>query len=122
MKLFDTLTDENFELFAAKHYDNPQCLAIEEFHDDLARFRYIKRLLRRYTQTGELQERLILNHLIIIYNVFGIEAANRMSFYRIEQELWPVLKTFLIYLNYLPTTERVEIPLDMKIATILRHI
>ena len=122
MKLFDELTEDNFTLFAAKHYNNPQCLDIAEFEDDLARFRYIKRLLRRYTQTGELQERLILNHLIIIYNVFGIEAANRMSFYRIEQELWPALKTFLIYLNYLPTTERVEIPLDMKIATILRHI
>ena len=122
MKLFDELTEDNFTLFAAKHYNNPQCLDIAEFQDDLARFRYIKRLLRRYTQTGELQERLILNHLIIIYNVFGIEAANRMSFYRIEQELWPALKTFLIYLNYLPTTERVEIPLDMKIATILRHI
>ena len=122
MKLFDELTEDNYMLFAAKHYNNPQCLDIAEFQDDLARFRYIKRLLRRYTQTGELQERLILNHLIIIYNVFGIEAANRMSFYRIEQELWPALKTFLIYLNYLPTTERVEIPLDMKIATILRHI
>lgn len=122
MKLFDELTEENFELFAAKHYNNPQCLDIIEFKDDLARFKYIKRLLRRYKQNGELQERLILNHLIITYNIFGINAANRMCFYKIEQELWPALKTFLIYLNYLPENDRVEIPLDMKIANILRKI
>lgn len=122
MKLFDELTEENFELFAAKHYNNQQCVDIEEFHEDLARFKYLKRLLRKYIQTGEIQERLILNHLIIIYNVFGIEAANRMSFYRIEDELWPALKTFLIFLNYLPKDDRVEIPVDMKIANILRKI
>lgn len=122
MKLFDELTEENFELFAAKHYNNPQCVEIEEFHEDLARFKYLKRLLRKYIQTGEIQERLVLNHLIIIYNVFGIEAANRMSFYRIEEELWPALKTFLIYLNYLPEKQRVEIPLDPNIVKILRSI
>lgn len=122
MKLFDELTEENFELFAAKHYNNPQCVDIEEFHEDLARFKYLKRLLRKYIQSGELQERLVLNHLIIIYNVFGIEAANRMVFHRIEDELWPALKTFLIYLNYLPENEKVEIPIDMKIANILRKI
>ena len=122
MKLFDTLTDENFELFAAKHYDNPQCLAIEEFHDDLARFKYIKRLLRRYTQENELQERLILNHLIILYNIFPINAANRMVFFRMEEELWPALKTFLVYLNFLPESEKIEIPLDTTIIKVLRSI
>ena len=122
MRLFDELTEENFDLFAAKHYNNPQCVDIEEFHEDLARFKYLKRLLRKYTQTGEIQERLVLNHLIIIYNVFGIPAANRMVFYRIEPELWPALKTFLIYLNYLPETERVEVALDMAIANILRKL
>lgn len=122
MRLFDELTEENFDLFAAKHYNNPQCVDIEEFHEDLARFKYLKRLLRKYTQTGEIQERLVLNHLIIIYNVFGIPAANRMVFYRIEPELWPALKTFLIFLNYLPETERVEVPLDMAIANILRKL
>jgi len=122
MKLFDELTEENFELFAAKNYNNPQCVDIEEFHEDLARFKYLKRLLRKYIQTGEIQERLVLNHLIIIYNVFGIEAANKMAFYRIEDELWPALKTFLIYLNYLPENDRIEIPVDMKIAAILRKI
>lgn len=122
MKLFDELTEENFEIFAAKNYNNPQCVDIEEFHEDLARFKYLKRLLRKYIQTGEIQERLVLNHLIIIYNVFGIEAANKMAFYRIEDELWPALKTFLIYLNYLPENDRIEIPVDMKIANILRKI
>lgn len=122
MKLFEVLDDENFELFAAKHYNNPQCVDIEEFNEDLARFKYLKRLLRRYLQTGDLQERLILNHLIIIYNVFGIEAANRMAFYRLEEELWPALKTFLIYLSYLPEDDRVEVPIDQNIAQVLRKI
>jgi hypothetical protein len=122
MKLFDELTEQNFELFAAKHYDNPQCIDISEFHEDLARYKYVKRLLRKYHQTGEIQERLVLNHLIVIYNMFGIQAANRMSFYRIEEELWPALKTFLVFLNFLPENEKVEIPIDLKITDILRKI
>jgi len=122
MKLFDELSEENFELFAAKHYNNPQCVDISEFHEDLARYKYVKRLLRKYHQTGEIQERLVLNHLIVIYNMFGIQAANRMSFYRIEEELWPALKTFLVFLNFLPEDEKVEIPIDLKIADILRKI
>jgi len=122
MKLFDELTEQNFELFAAKHYNNPQCIDISEFHEDLARYKYVKRLLRKYHQTGEIQERLVLNHLIVIYNMFGIQAANRMSFYRIEEELWPALKTFLVFLNFLPENEKVEISIDLKIADILRKI
>lgn len=122
MKVFDELNEENFELYAANNYNNPQCLDVEEFYDDLARFKYIKRLLRKYKLTGEIQERLILNHLIILYNVFGIEAANRMMFHKMEQELWPAVKTFLIYLDYLPETEKVEIPLDPNIANSLRKI
>lgn len=122
MRLFDELTDANFELFAAKYYNNPQCVDVEEFHEDLARYKYVKRLLRKYVQTGEIQERLVLNHLIVIYNMFGIPAANRMSFYRIEPELWPALKTFLVFLNYLPESEKVEVPLDEKIVKILRSI
>ena len=122
MRVFETLTEENFSLYAAKNYNNPQCLDVEEFNDDLARFKYIKRLLRKYRQTGEIQERLVLNHLIILYNVFGIEAANRMVFYKLEEELWPAVKTFLVFLSYLPENERVEVPLDMTIANILRKI
>lgn len=122
MKLFDELTDTNFTIFAAKHYNNPQCIDISEFEEDIARFKYVKRLLRRYNQSGDLQERLILNHLIIIANVFGITASNRMFFHKIEKELWPALKTFLVYLNYLPENEKVEIPLDQSIIKVLRSI
>ena len=122
MRIFDDLTEENFLLFASKNYNNPQCLDIEEFHDDLARFKYIKRLLRKYQQSGIVQERLVLNHLIVLYNVFGIEASNRMVFYKIEKELWPSLKPFLIFLNYLPEKEKVEIPLDEYIVKTLRAL
>jgi hypothetical protein len=122
MRVFDELNEDNFPLYAAKNYNNPQCLDVEEFYDDLARFKYIKRLLRKYRSTGEIQERLVLNHLIILYNVFGIESANRMCFYKLEPELWPALKTFLIFLNYLPEHDRVEVPVDTAIANILRKI
>ena len=122
MKVFDELNDENFLIFASKHYNNPQCIDVAEFYSDLARIKYIKRLLRRYKQSGEIQERLVLNHLIVLYNVFGIQAANKMIFFKIESELWPAVKTFLIYLDYLSEDERVEIPVDLKIAEILRKI
>jgi hypothetical protein len=78
--------------------------------------------LRKYQQSGIVQERLVLNHIIVLYNVFGIEAANRMIFYKIEKELWPVLKTFLVYLNYLPEADKVEIPMDDYVISILRKI
>jgi len=122
MKVFEELNEDNFLLFAAKNYDNPQCLDVDEFYDDLSRFKYIKRLLRKYQQSGIIQERLVLNHIIVIYNVFGIEAANRMIFYKIEKELWPVLKTFLVYLNSLPEKDRIEIPVDEYVVSILEKI
>jgi|TARA_R110000744_G_scaffold88399_7_gene172324 hypothetical protein len=122
MKLFDDLDNKNFELYAAKYYDNPSCLSVEDFHEDLARFKYIIRLLRRYRETGIVQERLILNHIISIYNVFDIKAATRMMFYRIDDELWSTLKTFLIYLNYLPTSQYKNITVDINIANKLKNI
>jgi hypothetical protein len=122
MKLFDELNRENFELFAAKHYDNPCCLTAEEFYEDLARFKYIIRLLRKYRDAGVLQERLILNHVICIYNVFKNEAATTMMFYRIESDLWPQIKTFLLYLNYLPENKYQDIGIDIKIAKRLQDI
>ena len=122
MKLFDDLDNKNFELYAAKYYDNPCCLLVEDFHEDLARFKYIIRLLRRYRETGLIQERLVLNHIISIYNVFDIKAATRMMFYRIDDELWSALKTFLIYLNYLPTTQYKNITIDINIANKLKNL
>ena len=122
MKIFDTLNKRNFELFAAQNYNNPECLDIEEFKEDLARFKYLKRLLRRYELAEDLQIRLILNHIIVLYNVFGIEAANRMIWYKIEPEHWTYIKPFLVFLNYLPVDEKVEIPLDPLIVDLLRKL
>ena len=122
MKSFDKLTTKNFLLFAAKNYNNEQCMTTEEFQEDLQKFKYIKRLFNRYEVAGELSERLILNHLIVIYNVFGIQAANHIMFYKIEEKNWPLLKTFLVYLNYLPEDQYVEIPLDLHVIGVLRKI
>jgi len=119
---FDTLTRKNFELFAAKSYNNPECMDIEEFKDDLSRFKYIKRLLRRYADHKDLQERLILNHLIVIYNVFGIEAANKMIWFKIENEHYHFIKPFLVFLHYLPNYEKVEIGMDEGIVEVLRNL
>ena len=122
MKSFEELNSKNFMLFAAKSYDNPQCMTEEEFQEDLQRFKYLKRLFNRYETNGELSERLILNHLIVLYNVFGIKEANHMMFYKIDQKNWSALKTFLVYLNYLPEDQHIEVPLDQKIIEVLRKI
>ena len=122
MKHFDKLTNKNFELFAAQHYNNPECMDVDEFKDDLSRFKYLKRLLRRYADHNDLQERLILNHLIVIYNVFGIEAANRMIWFKIENEHYHYIKPFLVFLHFLPNGEKVEIGMDQGIVDRLRNI
>lgn len=122
MKSFEELNNKNFLLFAAKNYQNSQCMTQEEFEDDLQRFKYIKRLFNRYEVSDELSERLILNHLVVLYNVFGIKAANHMMFYKIEEKNWPILKTFLVYLNYLPEEQYVEVPLDPVVVEALRKI
>jgi len=122
MKIFDTITHSNFELFAAQHYNNPECTSVEEFKEDLSRFKYLKRLLKRYEQAGDLQERLILNHLIVLYNVFGIEAADRMLWYKVDENHWPIIKTFLVFLHYLEESHKVEIPLDNNVIQRLREL
>ncbi len=122
MKLFDELNNANFDLYAAKHYRNPQCLSAQDFYDDVAKFKYVVRLLRRYRDTGKIQERLLLNHIITIYNVFEIAAANRMIFHRVDIDLWPALKTFLVYLNYLPENLHKNINIDLSIATKLKDL
>ena len=123
MKLFNELDNDNFELYAAKHYRNLSCISTEEFYEDVARFKYVLRLLRRYRQSGIVQERLILNHIIVIYNVFEIFAANKMMFFKIDEHLWPSLKSFLIYLNYLPENNQYSgITVDLNIARKLQTL
>ncbi len=98
---FDELNESNYMLFAIKFYDNPQSVTKEDFEDDLKRIKYIKRLLKRYKNTSELKIHLILNHLTVLFNVFG-EAAVPLLFYNLEEDLWPYVKSFLIFLNRLP--------------------
>ena len=109
-----------------KMYDNPQFTGIDEFYEDLNRIKYIKRLLRRYEKTGELRERLILNHIIILGNVFSPVFCSKMLFYKLEEDLYPFLKTFLVYLEYLPEDmddiDLEIIPLDNQIIKSLREI
>ncbi len=122
MDIFEELNEENFTLFAIRHYDNPQCTSTEEFYEDIRRFRYLKRLLKRYHRTGELRERLILNHLIILSNVFGVPNAIKMLQYKMDDEYWPVIKTCLLYLDYVDEEWKTEIPLDSKTVERMRKL
>jgi hypothetical protein len=99
---FDDLNDDTFLMYAMREYNNMQCTDIEEFYDDLKKIKYIKRLFNSYRNNGQLKERLILNHLIIFYNVFTVQAGTRILFYKIEKDFWSILKTFLIYLDRMP--------------------
>ena len=101
----DKLDESNFFLYAAKHYDNPYCYDTIEFYDDLNRFKYLKRLFSRYQETGELKERLILNHIIVLYNLFGVEPTTRMLFLKLRG-FDHYLKPFLVLLNYMPEIVR----------------
>lgn len=99
--IFNELNEDNFLLFAIKYYENPQAVTKEDFEKDLNHFKYIKRLLKRYQKTGQLKTHLLLNHFIILYNVFG-DATTPMLFFKIERELWSPMKTFIMFLNKLP--------------------
>jgi len=105
---FDELNESNYLLFAIKFYDNPQALTRDDFESDLKRIRYIKRLLKRYKNTGELKIHLILNHLIVLFNVFN-EATVPLLFYNLDKELWSSLKSFLVFLNRIPEYPRSNI-------------
>jgi hypothetical protein len=123
---FSSLNESNFIMYTMKHYENPTCTGIDEFHEDLNRIKYVKRLFRKYEKSGILRERLILNHLIILGNVFGPTVTSRIMFYKTEPELHSYLKSFLVYLNYLPKElENIDldsIPLDQKIVDHLRSV
>lgn len=99
--IFNELNEDNFLLFAIKYYENPQAVTKEDFEKDLNHFKYIKRLLKRYQKTGQLKTHLLLNHFIILYNLFG-DATTPMLFFKIEKELWSPMKTFIMFLNKLP--------------------
>lgn len=128
--MFNELNEENFMMYAMKSYTSPHCV-MSEFEGDIKRTKYLKRLFRRYKVTKILKERLILNHIILLNNVFGPEVTSRILFYRIDERDYDILKTFLLYLNILPEMVRgingknintSDIPVDMNIAEILRKI
>ncbi len=129
--IFDDLNEDNYLMYTMREYNNLQCTDIEEFYDDLKKIKYIKRLFNIYKNDGQLKERLILNHLIVYYNVFPVQSGTRILFYKIEEHFWPMLKTFLIFLDRMP--EKIEsirgneikstnIILDEGIVTRLRTI
>lgn len=122
VKLFDTITDSNFMLYAAQNYYNPTCIDVEEFEEDLKRFKYIKRLITRYSDTGVLSTNLILNHLIIITNVFGVEPALRMLEFKMQREQFAFIKPFLIHLRAIENDKYTGIPMDKTIVEALRNI
>ena len=122
------LNEDNFLIYAIKNYYNPGSMGINDLEDDLKRFKYVKRLLSRYKKTGEVSERLVLNHLVVIYNVFG-EAATDMLFYKLEPEYWTDLKTYLVYLHRMPLEtvvspgiKETDIPLNKELIEILRKL
>lgn len=122
MLVIDKLTDENLFLYAAKHYYNPKFTDIEEFKEDLNRFKYIKRLLNRYLQEGDLADRLIMNHLIVTSNVFGIEAMLKILELKLDDKHWEAIKPFLIFLRYITNDQYASIPLDKIVVERLRKV
>ena len=124
---FNELTNENYLMYALLHYDNPHCIDIKEYFEDVRKLKYIKRLFNRYKEDGVMKERLILNHLISFYNVFSNEAATRLLFFRVGTEYHSLLKTFLVFLNLMPNQINdnlysSDIELDDKIIKLLRNI
>jgi hypothetical protein len=121
---FDELNEDNYILFAIKYYDNPQAITKEDFYNDLNRFKYIKKLLRRYLKSGELKVTLLINHFIIVFDVFN-DATIPLLFFKLERELWPSLKTFLEFLNRIPEYPKTfleDIPVDEHCLKILQEI
>ncbi len=115
---FDLLNEKNYLMFAIQHYDNPQSVTVDDFMEDMKKFKYLKRLLKRYLKTGVLRVNLILNHLIILFNVFG-DGTIPLLMYKLEREYWSIIKTFLEYLNRYPqvqagSLEFIDIDNDVK--------
>ena len=117
--MYEKITSDNFIMFAIRHYDNPQCESEKEFYDDMKRFKYIKRLLRKYQDTGILKERLILNHIIVLNNLFGPDACVTLLLFKIQKEYWETLKSFLLYLNILREDELGDVNKNKEVLEIL---
>lgn len=122
------LNEDNFLMYAIKNYHNPGSMGMAELEDDMKRFKYIKRLLNRYRTSGEINERLVLNHLVVLYNVFG-DATTDMLFYKIDKEYWSDLKTYLVYLHRMPLEtvvspgiKETDIPLNNELIAVLRKL
>ena len=122
------LNEDNFLMYAIKNYYNPGSMGINDLEDDMKRFKYLKRLLSRYKMSGEINERLVLNHLVILYNVFG-DAATDMLFYKISEDYWSDLKTYLVYLQRMPLEtvvspgiKETDIPLNQELIKVLRKL
>ena len=120
--MYEKITAANVNMFAIKHYDNPHCESEAEFNDDMKRFKYIKRLLRKYHDTGILKDRLILNHLTVLNNVFGATACTTLLVFKIQEEYWPALKSFLIFLNTITDHELTHIKEDDTVLDTLKEL
>ena len=118
---FKILTSETIDIFAKRHYDNKGA-SQEEFDDDMNRFKYLKRLFRKYDTSKEFKSRLIINHIIVLANVFGIEAATTLLFFKVDKQHWSILKTVLIFLNYMPEDELIDIEIDQNVMEELKRI
>jgi len=116
------VTEDNYLIVAAKHYNNPQCSSTDEFYADLDRIKYIKRIINRYLESGDLSERLLLNHIIVFCNVFGVEIGVKMMAVKLEYKYWSVIKTILVFLKYIEPSDLVGIDMDSKIINVLREI
>tara|TARA_A200000159_G_scaffold47505_1_gene43797 strand:- start:2950 stop:3312 length:363 start_codon:yes stop_codon:yes gene_type:complete len=120
--MFNEITKNNWLLFAQQNYDNPTLEKEIEFYEDIKRFKYLKRLFRKYKITGEIKIRLVVNHIIVLQNVFGADVAMTLLLFKIDKEHWPLLKTVTNYLGYLYTHELKDTHIDLKIAKMLREL
>ena len=120
--MYEKITPENVLMFAIRNYTNPHCEGEKEFEDDLKRFKYIKRLLRKYYDTKILKERLLLNHIIVLHNVFGADACATLLLYKIQEEYWPALKSILLFLNVLKQDELDHIKKDERVYKVLKEL
>ena len=120
--MYEKITPDNVLMYAIRNYTNPHCEGEKEFEDDLKRFKYIKRLLRKYYDTGILKERLLLNHIIVLNNVFGADACATLLLYKIQEDYWPVLKSFLLFLNIIRDDELKDVRENNRVLEILREL